>query len=442
MRPILYALPLVFAAPAHADELSDSVAADMPELMELYRHLHENPELSFQEEQTAARLAGIAEEMGFTVTTGVGGHGVVAVLENGPGPVLLMRADMDGLPVEEQTGLAFASQVVATTDEGIESHVMHACGHDTHMAAWVGAARQMVARRDQWSGTLVAILQPAEERGAGARMMLEDGLYERFPKPDFTLAFHDAASAPAGSIGVVPGWAMANVDSVDINVRGIGGHGAYPHTTRDPIVLGSRIVGALQTLVSREVDPQQPAVITVGSFHAGSKHNIISNEAQLLLTVRSYTDEVREQLLSGIERIAHAEGMVAGLPEDQLPVVTRRNEYTPAVYNTLELTGELMQVWSERFGEDRVLEGEPVMGGEDFSRYWRADRDNIQSVLFWVGGVPIDRWEAAQRGEIQLPSLHSSLWAPDAEAVVSTATEALVTAALQILAPDVGATSD
>ena len=326
MRRLLYALPLLFASPAYADELSDAVAADMPELMELYRHLHANPELSFQEDDTAAHLAAIAEELGFDVTTGVGGHGVVAVMENGPGPVLLLRADMDGLPVEEQTGLPFASTVVATTDEGIESHVMHACGHDTHMTAWVGAVRQLVARRSDWSGTLVAILQPAEERGAGARMMLEDGLYERFPRPDYALTFHDSASAPAGTIGVVPGFAMANVDSVDIHVRGVGGHGAYPHTTRDPIVLGSRIVGALQTLVSREVDPQQPAVVTVGSFRAGSKHNIISDEANLLLTVRSYTDEVREQLLSGIERISRAEGMVAGLPEELLPEVTRRNE--------------------------------------------------------------------------------------------------------------------
>ncbi|QLC22900.1 amidohydrolase [Parasphingopyxis sp. CP4] len=439
MRRLLYALPLLFASPAYADELSDAVAADIPELMELYRHLHANPELSFQEDDTAAHLAAIAEELGFEVTTGVGGHGVVAVMENGPGPVLLLRADMDGLPVEEQTGLEFASTVVATTDEGIESHVMHACGHDTHMTAWVGAVRQLVARRGDWSGTLVAILQPAEERGAGARMMLEDGLYERFPRPDYALTFHDSASAPAGTIGVVPGFAMANVDSVDIHVRGVGGHGAYPHTTRDPIVLGSRIVGALQTLVSREVDPQQPAVVTVGSFRAGSKHNIISDEANLLLTVRSYTDEVREQLLSGIERISRAEGMVAGLPEELLPEVTRRNEYTPAVYNTLELSGELMALWRGRFGEDRVLEGEPVMGGEDFSRYYRADRENIQSVLFWVGGVPIDRWEAAQRGEIDLPSLHSAYWAPDAEAVITTATEALVMAALDILAPEASA---
>ncbi|WP_299322679.1 amidohydrolase [Parasphingopyxis sp.] len=437
MKRLLFALPLLFAAvPAQADELRDAVAADMPELMELYRHLHANPELSFQEDDTAAHLAAIAEELGLDVTTGVGGHGVVAVMENGPGPVLLLRADMDGLPVQEETGLPFASTVVATTDEGIESYVMHACAHDTHMTAWVGAVRQLVARRDQWSGTLVAILQPAEERGAGARMMLEDGLYERFPRPDYALAFHNAASAPAGFIGVVSGFAMANVDSVDIQVRGVGGHGAYPHTTRDPIVLGARIVGALQTLVSREIDPQQPAVVTVGSFRAGSKHNIISDEAQLLLTVRSYTDEVREQLLSGIERIARAEGMVAGLPEELLPVVTRRDEYTPAVYNTPEMSGELFALWRSRFGEERVLEGQPVMGGEDFSRYYRADRENVQSVLFWVGGVPHDRWEAAQRGEIELPSLHSAHWAPDAEIVVGTATEALVAAALDILQPE------
>lgn len=436
MRRLIYALPLLFASPAYADELSEAVATDMPELMELYRYLHTNPELSFQEEQTAARLAGIAEELGFEVTTGVGGHGVVAVLENGPGPVLLMRADMDGLPVTEQTGLDFASQVVATTDEGIESPVMHACGHDTHMSAWVGAARQLVARRGDWSGTLVAILQPAEERGAGARMMLEDGLYERFPKPDFTIAFHDSASLPAGTISLVPEWAMANVDSVDIAVHGVGGHGAYPQTTRDPIVLGSRIVGALQTLVSREVSPSEPAVVTVGAFNAGTKHNIIPNEAQLLLTVRSYTDEVREQLLSGIERIAQGEGMVAGLPEDQWPTVTRRDEYTPAVFNTPDLTQALHGLFAARFGADRVVEGEPQMGGEDFSRFWRADRENIQSVLFWVGGVPTDRWEAAERGEIQLPSLHSGLWAPDAEAVITTATEALVVAALDILAKE------
>ncbi|MEM8696824.1 MAG: amidohydrolase [Pseudomonadota bacterium] len=436
MRRLLYALPLLFASPAYADDLSDAVTADMPELMELYRHLHANPELSFQEDDTAAHLAAIAEELGFDVTTGVGGHGVVAVMENGPGPVLLMRADMDGLPVEEQTGLPFASTVVATTDEGIESHVMHACGHDTHMTAWVGAVRQLAARRDQWSGTLVAILQPAEERGAGARMMLEDGLYARFPRPDYAMAFHDSASAPAGSIGVVSGWAMANVDSVDIRVRGVGGHGAYPHTTRDPIVLGARIVGALQTLVSREVDPQEPAVVTVGAFNAGTKHNIISDEANLLLTVRSYTDEVREQLLSGIERIARAEGMVAGMAEEQLPEVTRRDEYTPAVFNTPELTGRVHQLFTRRFGEERVVPSRPVMGGEDFSRYRRADPDHIQSVLFWVGGVPIDRWEAAQRGEIELPSLHSAYWAPDAEAVIGTATEALVIAALDILAPE------
>ena len=438
MRRLLFVLPLLFSAPAYADPIEDAVTADMPSLMELYRHLHENPELSFQEVETAALLAAEARRLGFEVTTEVGGHGVVAVMENGPGPVLLMRADMDGLPVAEQTGLPFASDVVATTDEGIESPVMHACGHDTHMTAWVGAARRLVAMRNQWSGTLVAILQPAEERGAGARLMLEDGLYERFPKPDVAIAFHDTASAPAGTIAYTPGFALANVDSVDIRVRGVGGHGAYPHTTRDPIVLGARIVDALQTLVSREVDPQQPAVVTVGSFRAGTKHNIISDEAMLLLTVRSYTDEVREQLLSGIERIARGEGIAAGLPEDMLPVVTRRDEYTPATYNDPDLAERMANVFRARFGAERVIETTAVMGGEDFSRYRRADPDNIESLIFWVGGVPQDRWEAAQRGEIDLPSRHSPFWAPDAQAVVSTATEAMVAAALEILRPGQG----
>jgi hippurate hydrolase len=303
------------------------------------------------------------------------------------------------------------------------------------MGSLVGAARRLAADKADWRGTLMLIAQPAEERGGGAKAMIEDGLFERFPRPDFNVALHVNAELPAGTIGYTPGYTLANVDSVDITVFGVGGHGAYPHTTRDPIVLGARIVGALQTLVSREVDPQQAAVVTVGAFNAGTKHNIISSEARLLLTVRSYTDEVREQLLSGIERIARAEGMVAGLPEEQWPTVVRRDEYTPAVFNTPELTGELVQAFTERFGAERVLEGEPVMGGEDFSRYWRADRDNIQSVLFWVGGVPQDRWDAAQRGEIDLPSLHSAYWAPDAEAVITTATEALVTAALEIMAP-------
>ena len=288
---------------AQSDTLREGLAQDMPELMALYRDLHEHPELSFEETETSAKLAARARAMGFDVTQGVGKTGVVAVMKNGEGPTVLIRADMDALPVVEQTGLPFASTVTATPASGVETGVMHACGHDTHMAAWIGAAQQLVDHKDQWSGTLVMILQPAEELGLGALAMLEDGLYERFPKPDYAIAFHDAAQFPAGMIGYAPGYALANVDSVDITVKGIGGHGAYPQTTRDPIVLASAIVMKLQTLVSRELSPLEPGVVTVGSFRAGSKHNIISDEAKLQLTVRSYTDESRKLLLDGIARI-------------------------------------------------------------------------------------------------------------------------------------------
>ncbi|HMO75520.1 MAG TPA: amidohydrolase, partial [Sphingopyxis sp.] len=311
------ALSTFGAMPAAAQTIGAEVQKDLPSLMKIYDDLHANPELSFMEVRSAAILAAEARKLGFKVTEKVGGTGIVAVMENGPGPVVMLRADMDGLPVTEQTGLPGASKVRVTTAEGVETGVMHACGHDTHMTAWVGVARRLAANRDKWSGTLVMIGQPAEERGAGARMMLEDGLYTRFPKPQYALAFHDAAQFPAGQIGYTPGYALANVDSVDILVKGVGGHGAYPQTTKDPIVLASRIVGALQTLVSREVSPLDSAVVTVGSFHAGAKHNIISDEARLQLTVRSYTDEVRDHLLSGIARIAKGEAIAAGIPEDR-----------------------------------------------------------------------------------------------------------------------------
>ncbi|WP_431471099.1 amidohydrolase [Sphingosinithalassobacter sp. LHW66-3] len=425
------ALALV-SSTALAQPIPDAAPADMDALMALYRDLHANPELSLHETATAARLAGIAREAGLDVTQNVGGTGVVAVLRNGEGPTLLIRADMDGLPVTEQTGLPFASQVRTTTEEGVETGVMHACGHDTHMTAWVGTMRRLAALKDRWSGTLVMIAQPAEEVGKGARMMLEDGLFTRFPRPTHAIAFHDTASAPAGVIGLTPGYALANVDSVDIRVRGVGGHGAYPHTTRDPVVLGSRIVTSLQTLVSRELDPQTPAVVTVGSFHAGSKHNIISDEALLQLTVRSYAPEVRQQLLDGIARIARGEAIAAGMPEDLMPEVRVKDEYTPSTYNTPELSERLLSLFGEQFGEERVVQATPVMGGEDFGRYRLAD-ESIQSVIFWVGGVPLDRWQAAQAGEATLPSLHSPYWAPDAEAVIATASEALTAAALDIL---------
>jgi hippurate hydrolase len=430
---LLTAALAALATPAHADTLSDAVAKDMPSLLALYRDLHANPELSMQEVKTSAKLAAEVKKLGFQVTTGVGKTGVVAVMKNGPGPTLLMRADMDGLPVVEQTGLPFASKVRGTSRAGGETGIMHACGHDTHMTAWVGAARRLAAMKDQWSGTLVMVLQPGEETSEGAQAMLADGLYTRFPKPSHVLAFHDSAGLPAGTIGYSNGYALANVDSVDISVKGVGGHGAYPHTTKDPIVLASRIVTALQTLVSRENDPQSPAVVTVGSFHAGAKHNIISDEAQLLLTVRSYSDATRKLLLDGIKRVVRGEAIAAGMPDDRMPVVTvREAEYTPATFNTSAFTTSTAELLTKRFGADRVKATPAVMGGEDFSRFWLADK-SIESLIFWVGGVPQAQWQKANGDPAKLPSLHSPFWAPDPEPTISTATEAMVTAALGVL---------
>ena len=426
VRMIACALAAVFY-------FSSSVyAADMDYLMNLYQHLHQNPELSFQEEQTAARISDELGELGFEVTSGVGGHGLVGVLNNGAGPTIMIRTDLDGLPVVEATGLAFASTQKATEQTGQEVGVMHACGHDTHMAAFIGTAQNLVAARNDWSGTLVMIGQPAEERGTGARAMIADGLFERFPRPDYNLALHVSAEHPAGTVMYVPGWAMANVDSVDIQIHGIGGHGAYPQTTKDPIVLAADIILTLQTLVSREIAPIEPAVVTVGSIHGGAKHNVISDRVDLQLTVRSYSDEVRDALLSGIERIAHGQARAYGLSEDMLPVVTVKDEYTPAVYNTPELVERLIPALAEVLGTANLVQGKPSLGGEDFGQYGRVE-PKIPSMLFWVGGVEPSRYQASERGELALPSLHSAYFAPDAELAISTGINAMTAAALELL---------
>ena len=428
----LAAVAMTAPSPASAATLQESIRADMPMLLALYRDLHANPELSMQEVRTPAKLAPEMRKLGFEVAEHVGKTGVVAVMKNGPGPVLLIRADMDALPLVEQTGLPFASKVRAVARSGVESGVMHACGHDTHVATWLGTARRLAAMKDQWRGTLVMVLQPGEEVGEGAKAMLDDGLYTRFPKPDVLLAFHDSASLPAGVIGVTQGYALANVDSVDITVKGVGGHGAYPQATKDPIVLASRIVMALQTLVSRENSPLDPAVVTVGSFHSGTKHNIISDEAKLQLTVRSYTPEVRKKLLDGIARIARGEAIAAGMPDDKMPVVTVEQPYTPSTFNTEKLSGHLIELFGSHFGADRVVRTKPIMGGEDFSQFWLADKTK-EATIFWVGGVPKAKWDAAGGDDTKLPSLHSPFWAPDADAVISTATEAMTVAALDVL---------
>jgi hippurate hydrolase len=420
---LLLATGLTLAAPAQADELRDAIVGDMPGLLEIYRDLHQNPELGMQETRSAKIMADAARKAGFTVTEGVGKTGVVAVLRNGEGPTVLLRADMDGLAVAEQTGLAFAS----TTGK------MHACGHDTHMTAWIETARLLAKRKAEWRGTLVMIAQPAEEIGQGAKAMLADDLYTRFPKPNYALAFHDSASLPAGTIGYTSGFTMANVDRIDVTVRGVGGHGAVPQATKDPIVLASAIVTRLQTLVSRESSPFDPSVVTVGSFHSGTSHNIISDEAKLQLTARSYTDASRNLLLTGIERIARGEAIAAGVPDDRMPVVKVDPGYTPATYNSPELTANVMEQFTARFGADRVKAVQASTVGEDFSEYYRADPKNIQALIFWVGGVPQQTWDAAQANGKPLPSLHSPFWAPDAEKVIGTAAEALTSAAMKLM---------
>lgn len=424
---------MLLSSTAPAASVADGVKADMPQLMTIYRDFHSHPELSMQEVRSPSILAAEARKLGFQVTEHVGKTGVVAVMKNGPGPVLLIRADMDALPVREQTGLQFASTATGKLPDGTVTPVMHACGHDTHMTTWIGTARRLAAMKDQWSGTLVMIAQPGEEVGMGAKAMLDDGLFTRFPKPDTMIAFHDSASLPAGVIGVTDGYALANVDSVKIDVKGVGGHGAYPQNTKDPIVLASRIVTALQTLVSRENDPSQPAVVTVGMFHAGTKQNIIPDDAKLELTVRSYTPETRKLLLDGIKRIARGEAIAAGMPEDRMPVVEVSDDmYTPSTFNTETLSTHLLSLFQQHFGKDRAVASKAVMGGEDFSRFWLADKTK-QSTIFWVGGVPKAKWDAAGGNVEKLPSLHSPFWAPDAEAVISTATEAMTIAALDVL---------
>jgi len=412
--------------------IAATIAKDMDGLMTLYRDLHANPELSEQESATAAKLARRLKAMKFAVTEKVGGTGVVAVLKNGSGPVLLIRADMDALPVTEQTGLEFASKVRAKTGDGTETGVMHACGHDTHMTAFIETARLLSSVKEEWKGTLVMILQPAEEEGRGARLMLEDGLYTRFPRPTHAIAFHDAANLEAGKIGYTPGFALANVDSIDLLVRGSGGHGAYPQTTRDPIVLGARIVTSLQTLVSREQDPFDPAVVTVGSFMGGTKHNIIPDEAKMLLTVRSYSDETREKLIRGIERIARGEAIAAGVPDDRMPVISVKDEFTPSTYNPPAFANRMADVLKAHFPAGTVGETKASMAGEDFGRYYRADK-SIESFIFWVGGVPAEQMEKARTGAISLPSLHSPYWAPQANKVIATASEAMTVLAMTIL---------
>jgi hippurate hydrolase len=403
----------------------DAIFADVDAL---YIDLHRTPELGFQEIQTAAKLAARVKALGFDVTTGVGKTGIVAVLRNGPGPAVMLRTELDALPVEEKTGLPFASTVVAKNAAGQPTPVMHACGHDLHMAAWAGTARLMAEHRDRWSGTLIMVGQPAEEGGGGARAMLTDGLLTRFPRPDFALSLHDDDTMPAGTIGYHPGFFRAMSDGVTITVYGRGGHGAMPHNTVDPIVLASRLVLSLQTIVSRENNPIDPVVITVGSIHGGTQANVIPDEVRLQLSVRTYTEEVRTRTFAAIRRIARGEATAAGAPrEPQVETPARAN---PPVYNDPTLTLRLAGALKKGLGESVVVEMPAKMTSEDFSEYGLA---GVPSALLHIGAVHPSKLAAARQSGIPVPAPHSPEWAPEREPTLKGAIRAEVTALLELL---------
>ncbi len=397
-----------------------------------YKHLHTNPELSFHEEETASFLAKELRGIGFEVTEKVGGTGIVAVLKNGEGPTVLVRTDMDALPLTEVTKLPHASKVTAVDAQGKTVGVMHACGHDMHMTVWAGTARKLVENKDKWKGTVVFIGQPAEERGAGARALIADGLYERFPRPDYALGLHVNAVLPAGTVGYCPEYAMANVDMVDITVKGKGGHGAYPHTTIDPVLLAARIVTDLQTIVSREISPLESGVVTVGSIHGGAKGNVIPDEVKLELTLRSYTDENRNGIIEKVKRICDGVAMSAGVSEDMYPTVFVRDEHCPALFNNVDLTERMARVFTKELGADNVKKMIPVMGGEDFSEYGRTE-PKVPILLYWLGAVNPDKAAAAEKGEIRLPSLHNSAFAPDIELTLRTGVRTMSAAVMDLL---------
>lgn len=436
MRPAAAALaaglavPAFAALPAPPPRLAAALAR-LPEsaaaLEELYLDLHRNPELSLQETATAAKLAARLRQLGYEVTEGVAGTGVVGVLRNGDGPVVMLRTDLDALPVEEKTGLPHASRALGKDDEGRPIPVMHACGHDLHMTAWTGAATLLARAKESWRGTLVMVGQPAEEKGAGAEKMLKDGLFTRFPRPSFAVALHVTPEIPAGKVGVTPGPAFASVDSVDVTIHGKGGHGAMPHRTIDPILIAARTVVALQALVSREKDPFEPAVVSVGSFQAGAKHNVIPPEAKLKITVRAYREEVRQRLLEGIRRVALGEAMAAGAP--QAPDVTVV-ESTPGVVNDVPLTGRLRGAFAAALGEASVAEFPPATVSEDFAYF---GREGVPASMFWLGAAsPAALGEARGAGRA-LPPLHSAEFAPDYAPAIRTGVTALVAAALELL---------
>ncbi|MEN8222190.1 MAG: amidohydrolase [Acidobacteriota bacterium] len=424
---------------AETDERKSSVKEDitkilkkeMSSLKELYIDLHKSPELSLREKITSKKMERELNNAGYKVTYGIGKYGVVGILKNGPGKTVMVRADMDALPVTEKTGLPYASKVRVKNSTGNNVGVMHACGHDIHMSVFTGTARVLAQLKDTWAGTIMMVAQPAEETGVGAKALIADGLFTRFPRPDYALALHDGVY-PAGTVASKPGYILANVDSVDIEVKGIGGHGAVPQATKDPVVLASQIVLALQTIVSREVPPHKKAVVTVGSIHGGTKHNIIPDRVYLKLTVRSYEQDIRKNILSSIKRIARGIGIAAGLKDKNLPVVTVMDESISATYNDPELTKRVMKTFRTILGRKNVFAAEAVTAGEDFSEYGRIE-PKIPSFIFWLGAVNPGKFMEAQKSGEKLPGLHSPFWAPDYELTIRTGVTAMSAAVIDLL---------
>jgi len=440
---LLFFALILSARPAFAQENSPEKAAisELPSLLSMYKDIHAHPELSTREEKTAALMAKELRAAGCDVTENFGKYddpskkcyGVIGIMKNGAGPTVLVRTDMDALPVEEETGLPYASKVTTKDDNGREVHVMHACGHDAHMAAFIGTARALQRMKDKWAGTIIFVGQPAEEAVGGARALLKGGLYNRFGKPDFALGFHDKADLQTGHIGVTPGYTYANVDSVDVTVRGIGGHGAYPHKTKDPIVLAAEMINAWQTIASRENNPLDPIVVTVGSIHGGTKHNIIPDEVKMQLTVRTYKAEVRDRVLKAIDDIAKGTATAAGIPPDRAPIVTvLKDQLTPATYNNPELTKRLVEVWKKALGPENVEIVEPTMGGEDFSEYSLSDH-SIPTVDFHIGAVDPEKVAEFKKEGKELPSLHSSKFAPVPEPTITGGIIGMTSAVLDLM---------
>jgi len=428
----------LIAVTALGQDVAGLVNQQLPGLVATYKGLHEAPELSHHEVQTSALLAAEFRKAGYTVTEQVGrypdgsqAYGVVGILKNGAGPTLLVRTDLDALPVEEKTGLSYASKVRAKNPAGQDGGVMHACGHDIHITTMIGVARTMAALKSQWHGTLMLIGQPSEETIDGAKAMLADHLYERFGRPDMAIALHDANFA-AGEVSVVPGPALASSTSIDVVMRGVGSHGSAPEAGKDPIVMASEFVVALQTVVSRSVPPQQPAVVTVGDIHGGTRRNIIPDEVKLELTTRSYSEEVRQTVIEGVKRTARGVAIAAGVPEDRMPVVTvLEDESTPATINDVALSARLQKVFVEKLGAANVIETKPIMASEDFGMFGLGGK--IPYAIFWLGAYDPAKVAESRKNGTALPSLHSPLFAPLPEPTLRTGVTAMSDAVLELL---------